>query len=440
MKSWLAYESRRWLLIIDNADDPEIDYCRHIPHSNNGDILLTTRNSECIVHNTVGSEYLEFLEPDLADDLLLQASGIVQSRWPEKKEAASAIIEILGSHTLAIIQAGAFIKKRQCTIEQYPLFFEQEKGQLLKFHSKQNVSVYRNVYRTFEVSAKYLERSDLPEVRDALNLLHTLAFMHNSGVSETIFQRAAEYASEIQDMDLHNEEVLSLSQHHITRLPEYLKGQTSLQNDLRWRNACSVLESLSIIIIHADNVSITISAHSLVYAWAKERQDRESQTRAWQSASTIIAFSCQGCYDYHDFFTILQPHVRACVKHDINEFTQLISKMQTAQILFQLAYVLYRMRDEIPLDMLVQHIRARLRNGAATNKKIVSYIAVFTARVYENQGEYGKAVHIYEDIAEGQSYALAEDHPDRLASQHELAGAYQSNGQVEKAVKLLKIR
>ena len=33
---------------------------------------------------------------------------------------------------------------------------------------------------------------------------------------------------------------------------------------------------------------------------------------------------------------------------------------------------------------------------------------------------------------------IAEDHPSRLASQHELAGAYQANGQVDEAVTLLE--
>jgi hypothetical protein len=33
---------------------------------------------------------------------------------------------------------------------------------------------------------------------------------------------------------------------------------------------------------------------------------------------------------------------------------------------------------------------------------------------------------------------LAEDHPDRLGSQHALAGAYHADGQVGKAVKLLE--
>jgi hypothetical protein len=34
---------------------------------------------------------------------------------------------------------------------------------------------------------------------------------------------------------------------------------------------------------------------------------------------------------------------------------------------------------------------------------------------------------------------LAEDHPSRLASQHELARAYLANGQLTKAMQLLKL-
>jgi hypothetical protein len=37
-----------------------------------------------------------------------------------------------------------------------------------------------------------------------------------------------------------------------------------------------------------------------------------------------------------------------------------------------------------------------------------------------------------------QEKTLAEDHPDRLASQHALAGAYESNGQVKEAVQMLE--
>lgn len=177
VKSWLACNTNRWLLIIDNADDPEIDYSQHIPRTKNGDVLLTSRNTECLVHQTVGSERLEDLESDLARQLLVLHSGVDQTQWEEETKTASAVVNVLGSHTLAIIQACAFIKRKLCTLHEYPAIFENEKGDMLRYYSKQNMSVYRNVYTTFEVSARHLERCTSQDSVDALNLLHISAFL-----------------------------------------------------------------------------------------------------------------------------------------------------------------------------------------------------------------------------------------------------------------------
>lgn len=438
MKSWLACNGQRWLLILDNADDLEIDYSEYMPPSRGGDILLTTRNPECGTYNTVGRERWVVSSLSLPGN---SYSGLLiqQSRWKEKEKAAMAVVRILGSHTLAIIQAGAFIRQKLCTLEQYPTIFQQQKGQLLKFHSKQNLSVYRNVYTTFEVSAEYLQNSKLPEGLDALNFLHTLAFMHNNGISETMFQSASEYASKLKETGTSNDdEVLSLSVRHVARLPEYAQGWSSLQDRLRWRKACTILGSLSIITVHEDDDSTTIAARSLVHAWAKERQDYQSRCRAWQSAATIVALSCQGWYSHCPFFIFLQPHVRACVNHEIAEYTQTMSDFEAAQILFQLAYVLYTMNDESSLAFLVQHIRLRLQNRYGADQEIALKIKSFTGRVSLQQGKYGEAVNVFRKIVECRSRALDEDGSSRLASQHELAGAYRANGQVGEAIELLK--
>ncbi len=74
-----------------------------MPPSRGGDILLTTRNLECGIYNTVGRETLGSLEPELARELLLRATDIVQSRWKEKEKDAMAVITILRLYTLAII-------------------------------------------------------------------------------------------------------------------------------------------------------------------------------------------------------------------------------------------------------------------------------------------------------------------------------------------------
>jgi hypothetical protein len=49
-----------------------------------------------------------------------------------------------------------------------------------------------------------------------------------------------------------------------------------------------------------------------------------------------------------------------------------------------------------------------------------------------------KAVKLLEHVVAVREKTLAEDHPDRLASQHVLAVAYRADGQVKKAVKLLE--
>jgi tetratricopeptide (TPR) repeat protein len=439
VKSWLACTDQRWLLIIDNADDREIDYSKYIPSGKRGDILFTTRNPECVTYNTMGSETLGDLEPELARKLLLQATDIGESRWKEKEEAAAAVVDILGSHTLAVIQAGAFVRQKLCTLEQYPSIFQQQKEQLLKYHSKQRISRYGNVYSTFEVSAEHLQNSKSPENLDALNLLHILAFMHNSGISERMFQRASEYASELKDRGTSsNEEIFSLSVRHVARLPEYAQqGWSSLQDRLRWRKACAILESLSIITLHTSDDFVTISAHPLIHAWAKQRQDYQSQCRAWQSAAMILALSCEGWHTFHPFFVFLQPHIRACISHEIEDYTQKMSDMETAQTFFQFAHVLIVMKDKTSSGLLLQRLPLRLHDEYRAGQEIALQIKRFAGLLSLQQGEYREAVELLKHVVQVRE-KLAEDDHNRLVSQHELARVYQVSGQVNEAIELLE--
>ncbi len=438
VKSWLARNSQRWLVIIDNADNPERDYSEYIPSGKSGDILFTTRVPECETYNTVGSEKLDDLEPEHACELLYRAADIAESRWKENEEAALAIVEILGSHTLAIIQAGAFIKKGLCSLEQYPDVFKQQKGKLLKFHSKQNLSTYGNVYATFEVSAEYLQKSALPEASDALDLLHIIAFMHNSGISETIFQRASNYASKLgNSKSKRGKDIWSLVS-HIAKLPKYVQRWTSFQDRIRWREACTFLENLSIITVHKNDDSFAISMHSLIHAWAKERQDHHSQCRAWQAAAAIVALSCEGRLDFQPFFIAVQAHVRACVDPEIEDYTRTLPDVEAAQIFFQFAYVLYRMRDYRSLDLLVKRIRLRLQDKFENDHEVALEIKKFTGRMYMEQGRYREAIDVFQDIVERHSRVLPDDDPERLNLQHDLAVAYLGNGQITEAIQLLE--
>ncbi len=62
----------------------------------------------------------------------------------------------------------------------------------------------------------------------------------------------------------------------------------------------------------------------------------------------------------------------------------------------------------------------------------------FIGRCMLNYGKVGEAVQVLKEVMHIHGQTLAEDHPDRLTSQHTLAGAYQANGQVREAARLLE--
>ncbi|KAJ9645330.1 hypothetical protein H2199_003336 [Coniosporium tulheliwenetii] len=60
------------------------------------------------------------------------------------------------------------------------------------------------------------------------------------------------------------------------------------------------------------------------------------------------------------------------------------------------------------------------------------------ARTYEADGQVKKAVELLEHVVTVREKVLIEEHPDRLASQHALTTVYQADGQVKEAVELLE--
>ena len=107
-------------------------------------------------------------------------------------------------------------------------------------------------------------------------------------------------------------------------------------------------------------------------------------------------------------------------------------------ILMKCGWLLHGMRDDVKLFVLMNNLLTYLSlNQLTVDKK---WLPVFdlTARNLVNYGKLREAVSLLEQVVKIREQTLAEDHPDRLASQHELAGAYEANGQVKEAVSLLE--
>lgn len=156
------------------------------------------------------------------------------------------------------------------------------------------------------MSAKYLAESKDQVNIDALELPHILAFMH-SGVTETIFRRASGYGQTLPvEMFPDDTELNYLTEHHVARLPGYIRnGRRESFDSTRWRQACSVLASFSIIIIGESEDSIVLSMHPLAYAWALLRQNMDKQTSSWIMAMSTLVLSAESKRKYDPFYCVL---------------------------------------------------------------------------------------------------------------------------------------
>ena len=187
---WLQNTSHSWLLILDNADNMDLDMAQFLPAGRNGSILITTRLDECAELQTVGEDHYERLNEETAIKLLLKACKNKLGSRIDHKDDARAVVELLGCHALAVIQAGAAISQGLCGLEEYKDFFLTQRDVLLKCSPRQAKSEYGGVYATFEVSATYLKDRNDQEAKDALQLLNFYAFMHFSDFPEIAFEEA----------------------------------------------------------------------------------------------------------------------------------------------------------------------------------------------------------------------------------------------------------
>jgi tetratricopeptide (TPR) repeat protein len=430
----LENTKKSWLLILDNADDPNFDYQEYLPSGTHGAIIMTSRISECSRYNTVGLEALTGLDIEHSKELLLKAADIHQDLWPSNDRQAEEVVNLLGSHTLALIQAGAYIATGHSQFEQYPEVYQRQRKRLLEYKPKQGQSRYCNVYATFEASADILERSNDEVAKDALRLLKVLSMLSSGSLPIQFFEEAWKGCRKILRTAA-TETIDSLSRWHVSRLPEFMSTDVDIWDAYRLIEASSLLSSLSLV---TKDSSSGLSMHPLTHAWAKDRQGSEQQGLSWTAAGCILTLSRSGSTLWQSQERRLRPHIQSYLDIKI-ETAFLFGPMDMIiPIFLQCGWTLLRMRDDSRLGDLLQDLFIKL--SIDQNIPSQEYLPIYglEARSLVDRGLNKEAVKLLEQIVEIQGTTLAEDHLCRLASQHELAAAYQANGQVKEAVKLLE--
>ena len=372
------------MLILDNADDPDLDISQYFPVGDRGTILITTRNPDCKIHATAGSYELGQMETEDAITLILKTTGTQNLLDKPTREIAKSVVLTLGCLALAIDQAGAVIRKDLCSMEEYCEIYSRRRKELLSQKAVQGQGDYRyTVYTTWEISLWMIEEKGGEAARDAIELLQIFSFLHHDGISEEIFHRAWENLQK----DTHSGWMRS----HQTSL---LRQESATWDSRRIRNAVSILSSFSLI---SRDTYRLVSIHPLVHAWARDRLSHSDEERIWTLTICMMSMSISWTFQTVDyrFRKLLLPHIDACLG--------------------------------IYPDGIFH-----LRN---VGKDCLNMAEKF-GLVYQENGRWQEALQLTETVMAACKRTLGEEHPDTLLSMHNLANRYSEVGQRQKALQL----
>jgi tetratricopeptide (TPR) repeat protein len=429
-----------WLLILDNADDCHFDYQAYLPTGNYGVVLMTSRNSECRRYATVLHDALalEGLDDSAARELLLRSANIPPDNHASHEGDARMVFTLLGLHPLAIIQAGSYVACGHCTLYEYPQHYQRHRQRLLKFRPTQEQSRYGHVYATFEASTEVLQSSSDEAAQDALQVLSMFSMLGCSPLPLAIFEAAWRGAQEIAMTTVDDDYIDIPSPWHVKQLISLVEVDADEWDSFRVTEAIHLLTSLSLITANNKDGQASISMHPLTHAWAKDRQERRAQDQSWIATGSMIALSKSNDILWRSYERQLRPHLHAYLDREMSEMFGCGPQLMVVRIVFSCGLLLNQMRDDSRLFSLMNGLFSKLSLNSGTARKEWVSLYNLAGRNLHNYGRVKEAVSLLEEVVKIQEQTLAAEHPDRLTSQHELAGAYQANGQVKEAVSLLE--
>ena len=333
---WLTGLEFPWLLVIDNADNPSVDYSRFFPPGERGHILITSRNHDCKIHATVGYYEFKDMEQEDAITLLLKAACIENSTERKFRNLARPIAKTLGYLPLALIQAGASIRQNVCSLEDYLELYASHRKDLFSKLPDQGADQYKyTIFTTWEVSFRMIEQQATEEAVDTIEVLHIFAFLHFEQVPATLFHRAWNNIHNVLDQNpsgSHSKQKFGWSS--LTSIFAYIfRGNQSaeqandsillpqllLTKNVRWdgyrlRQALATLCRFSLI--YKDSDTDTYSMHPMVNSWMRDRLEKPEQ-QVWSGIAIntlALSISRRGWRSDHIFRKSLAPHIDACLQ------------------------------------------------------------------------------------------------------------------------------
>ncbi|KAG8694628.1 hypothetical protein FRC09_009727 [Ceratobasidium sp. 395] len=410
---WLELSPRPWLLVIDNADDPDIRLQNFIPGGPYGSVLITSRlQSLAWLGQGPGSDCsVGGMEPEDAVELLLnKIRTLDEAISTEEMEAAKTLVKDLGYLALAIVHAGVDIFYSKISIAKYRI-------QCLE-NARIALDKYNKLPGSIEKYGKIIYTKLKPDTQRVLGLM---AYLHHGGITEEIFKRAAGHIHRVPIIPPNDEE---------TSTRKYVRDCLALflDTDGHWDlNAFSAAmdELVLYSLVDYDRANQVITLREPVQDWTCTVLPH-SKTTALMHTSHLLALSIDRSRDLemHTYRRGLLPHVSKVLAKANKTYAN------DAGFLALVYRDHGRWNEEEGLwvqvlDLMKQTL-GELHPGTLASMADL-------ASTYRKQGRWGKAETLEILVLDARKQTLGDLHPDTLISMGNLASTYRSRHRWDKA-------
>ncbi|MDX3375732.1 FxSxx-COOH system tetratricopeptide repeat protein [Streptomyces sp. ME02-6991-2A] len=370
--------SERWLLVFDNADDPET-LRRYFPQGGSGHILVTSRNQSWSQHGDALPVDV-FLREESIEHLQRRASGLTD-------EEADQVATALGDLPLAVEQAAAWIAETATPIDTYLEQLGRQAPQVLALN--QPAGYPEPVAATWNISiARLKERSPA-----AVRLLQLCAFFAPEPISANLL-----YSKEM-----------------IEALKPY---DSSLQEKLVLGRV--IREIGRFALAKVDQVSNSIQVHRLVQAVIKAQLTEEEQREARHVVHRILAGARPDDDEPIDNpetwprFATIWPHLGPSDARHCKE-------PETRRLLIDRVRYLWKRGDIRTAGSLGEELRQTWLEMLGERDLQYLYLCFHLSNILRTRGRYVEARELDEFTLRRQREVLGPEHPHTYMTTSSLA-------------------
>ncbi|VUC32574.1 unnamed protein product [Clonostachys rosea] len=442
----LSEESmHKWFMIVDNVDDSSILFDANItgdrlydylPHNPRGIILFTTRTRKIAIdlapHDTWSLGEMDHCE---GKELLRKVFG---KKHILSDSTLDRFLEMVVSHPLAIIQAVAFIRKTDISIERYMGLFEESrssKAELLRedFNDPNRDKESRNaVFLTWRISFLRIEEED----KLAAFYLGFLACIAPQNIPRAIFPPAeSEISLEKALGTLKAYSFLSKrTDGNFYDVHPLIPGivQEHLKESDRWHTV-TVLSLLWLRCLIPDGGYENLKEYTSFLPHGKAFTDIPELRN--QLGVLFLLRSVGKCYNSLGQGAIAIQILRdALERYHQQVGSKDVESLHTMHLLGK-AFQTHKSYKEAARTFEELLILEEEVIGAEDPRTLVTRSTL--GSVYQSQGRWKDAKRMYLQVMESRKRVLGEDHPDVQSSEMDLAMLYRDQDRWAEAEVLL---